>query len=51
MSVDTNDPTSQTPPKPGMVLVFCRYITRNGKRIYPKSGKCFAIWVMPKKAA
>ena len=25
--------------------VFCRYITKNGKRIYPKNGKFFRFWV------
>ncbi len=34
--------------KPGMVEVFCAYITRNGKRIYPKNGKCFHFWVKAK---
>lgn len=26
-------------------LIFCRYITRKGKRIYPKNGQFFAFWV------
>jgi hypothetical protein len=25
--------------------VFCRYITRKGKRIYPKKAKFFHFWV------
>jgi hypothetical protein len=25
--------------------VFCRYITRNGKVIWPKNAKCFHFWV------
>ncbi len=25
--------------------VFCRYITKNGKRIYPKNGKVFRFFV------
>lgn len=25
----------------GQELVFCRYIVRNGKKIYPKNGKVF----------
>jgi hypothetical protein len=29
----------------GYILKFVRYITKNGKRIYPKSGKVFPIWV------
>lgn len=28
-----------------MVEVFCRYITRNGKKIYPKDAKFFHFWV------
>nr|DAZ22763.1 MAG TPA: Protein of unknown function (DUF4257) [Caudoviricetes sp.] len=26
-------------------LVFCKYIRKNGKIIYPKNAKVFAIWV------
>ena len=26
-------------------LVFARYITKNGKRIYPKNGKVFCFYV------
>lgn len=29
----------------GYRLVYCRYITRNGKRIYPKRAKFFRFWV------
>lgn len=29
----------------GYILKFVRFITKNGKRIYPKSGKVFPIWV------
>lgn len=32
-------------PKEGTVEVFVRYITKNGKRIYPKNGKCFHFFV------
>lgn len=35
----------------GGVEIFCRYITRNGKRIYPKRAKFFHFWVKDKKAA
>ena len=28
--------------KSGERMVFCRYIVRNGKRIYPKRAKVFA---------
>lgn len=31
--------------------VFCRYIVRNGKRIYPKRAKVFHFFVRMKKAA
>ncbi len=33
------------------VVIYCRYITKKGKRIYPKSGKCFRIVIDKKKAA
>jgi len=29
----------------GRRLVFCAYIVRDGKRIYPKKGKCFRFYV------
>ncbi len=29
----------------GMVRVFCRYIVRDGKTIYPKNGRCFSFLV------
>ncbi len=29
-------------------LVITRYITKNGKRIYPKNGKFFRFYVKPK---
>jgi len=28
--------------------VFCRYITKNGKRIFPKTAKCFCFLVKVK---
>jgi len=28
--------------------VFCRYITRKGKRIYPKNARFFHFWVKRK---
>ena len=31
--------------KEGKTLIFRAYIVKNGKRIYPKKGKCFALWV------
>ena len=36
-------------PGPGWVLVYCAYVVRNGKRIYPKNGKCFRFWVKADK--
>ena len=35
-------------PPPGYREVFCRYITRNGKRIYPKNAKVFHFYVSVK---
>ena len=32
-----------------MIEVYTRYITRNGKRIYPKNAKFFHFWVKRKK--
>ncbi len=26
-------------------LIFCKYIRKNGKTIYPKKAKAFRIWV------
>lgn len=31
-------------------LVYCKYIRRNGKTIYPKNGKMFRFWVAVDKA-
>ena len=28
-----------------LVRVFCKFITKNGKRIYPKNGTCFSFLV------
>lgn len=25
--------------------IYCKYITKNGVRIYPKNGKVFRFWV------
>ncbi len=36
-------------PEKGMIEIFCRYITRNGKRIYPKNAKLFHFFVKEKK--
>jgi hypothetical protein len=35
----------------GKIRVFCRYIVKNGKRIYPKRGKFFSFLVDANKAA
>lgn len=32
-------------------LVFCKYIRKNGKIIYPKKAKAFRIWVPVNNAA
>ncbi len=32
-------------------LVFCKYIRKNGKVIYPKKAKAFCIWVPVDSAA
>jgi len=32
-------------PRPGYREVFCRYITRNGKIIYPKNASVFHFYV------
>ena len=32
------------------IEIVCRYITRKGKRIYPKNKKYFHFWVEPKTA-
>ena len=29
-------------------LIICRYITKNGKRIYPKNATFFRFYVKPK---
>jgi len=34
--------------KQGYVEVFCAYIVKNGKRIYPKSGRFFHFWAKEK---
>lgn len=36
--------------QPGTVEVFARYITKNGKRIYPKRAKYFHFYVKKKPA-
>jgi len=38
------------PPDDGhtYVLIFCKYVRRGGKIIYPKNGKCFRFWVKVK---
>ncbi len=32
-----------------MTEIFCRYIHKNGKVIYPKNGKFFHFWIDNKK--
>ena len=31
--------------EPALIEVFCRYIVRNGKRIYPKNARLFHFFV------
>jgi hypothetical protein len=47
---DSDYPRKETimakkPPPTGYREVFCRYIRRNGKIIYPKNGKVFHFYV------
>lgn len=35
----------------GAKLVFCKFIVKNGKKIYPKKGKVFRFWVRTDSAA
>jgi len=35
----------RTKVRKGVVEVWCRYIIRNGKRIYPKTAKCFHFFI------
>lgn len=28
--------------------IYCKYITKNGMRIYPHNAKCFRFWVEDK---
>jgi len=35
----------KTPNADGKIEIFCRYITRKGKRIYPKKGKFFHFFI------
>lgn len=46
----TTNNGSTDPSKEGMTEVFCRYIVRNGKKIYPKRGKLFHFWVKAKQS-
>ncbi|WP_276629852.1 hypothetical protein [Prevotella pallens] len=32
----------------GLIRIFCRYIVKNGKRIYPKNSQFFSFLVKPK---
>jgi hypothetical protein len=37
--------SNQRQGKPGYRLIFVKYYTRNGVRVYPKTGKAFPLWV------
>jgi len=39
------------PQKKGYELVFCKYIVRNGKRVYPRKAKAFRFWMKIKPDA
>jgi hypothetical protein len=43
--------TVRTQDENGKTRIFCRYIIRNGKRIYPKHSKYFSFLVDSKKVA
>jgi hypothetical protein len=34
--------------KPGYEEIFCRFITKNGKRIYARNGGVFHFWMKSK---
>ena len=34
----------------GLIEVFCAYVIRNGKIIFPKRAKCFHFWMRAHKA-
>lgn len=40
--------SSQTHDETGFIRIFCRYITKNGKKIYPKRAKYFSFLVKQK---
>lgn len=42
---------AKKPSRNGVIYkeIFCKYMIRNGKRIYPKKAKCFHFWVKVKK--
>lgn len=37
--------------KDGKIRIFCRYIVKNGKRIYPKNSRFFSFLIDDKKLA
>jgi len=42
---DVPEDLSQNPKEEKKTEIFCKYITKNGKRIYPKNGKFFHFFV------
>lgn len=42
--------TNKVQKKNGVVRVFCKYITKNGVRIYPKNASVFSFVVDNRKA-
>lgn len=41
-------PKGKGPPA-GTIEVFCRFIVKNGKKIFPKKAKCFHFFMRPQK--
>lgn len=35
--------------KKGIIEIFCAYVIKKGKKIYPKNAKCFHFFLKPKK--
>jgi hypothetical protein len=36
-------------PKAEAIEIFCKYVVRNGKIIYPKKARCFHFWIKVRK--
>lgn len=42
---DVSEDLIQNPEKEKGIEIFCKYITKNGKKIYPKNGKFFHFFI------